>query len=320
MFQNADDPHSIYIEPVAGGIWPVAANYGVNLIQGAVVNTQDHYSPVIFDNGTSSFPMRVVGTYDFDLMKRSLLDTEETQGSLESVVPLSFLGAGRLVGEIEYAVPLNRADGFAGRDGYLRLDDGERETTDEIIGYVQRNGNSFTLGRDDRTGRPLFRRRFGTPESTANEVVVTEFLSRYHDRYEPEAESGDIMKWDRSISIPGAHWDRIRWELDEDRSGAGRAEVLVHARLDGVPSWDQAPTAQRGGIFLFRERDGENQLNRTADQIELRLQYRFREGSYGPARSGSVWNDEWKRTPAVERLILEYRKDWRVVHREDLPF
>ena len=68
------------------------------------------------------------------------------------------------------------------------VDDGNAATTDEIVGYVGRAGNEFRLGRDDFTGRPLFRARYGSPLSTVGgDTVFVEFLPRYPDRFEPEA-------------------------------------------------------------------------------------------------------------------------------------
>lgn len=145
-------------------------------------------------------------------------------------------------------------------------------------------------------------------------------MTRYHDRFELEADCSHMLKWERSITIPGAHWDRVSWEVADDRSGVGRADVVLYTRLDGVASWDEKPGTDRESLAVYREADGDNEIDRTADQLDLRLMIRFREGAYGPSSTGDRWNHEWKRTPSIDRLEIEYRKEWRVVHREDLPF
>ena len=270
--------------------------------------------------GLTSISARVIGTVDLDLRARSLLDSIPGGGTLSGVVPIPFLAASRLEGPITDHVPCESARAFPG-DGYVRLDDGDRSTADELVGYVARTGNELRLGRDAITQRPLLRGRFGT---TAREVdgsvVVVEFLPRYPDRFEAEAESGDLMMWERSISIPGARFDRLSWEVEQDRSGAGRAEVLVLSRLDGVPLWHTRPGEGREELRIFRTPDGANPIGRVADRLDLRIMVRFPPGSYGPAGAGGEWSQDWKRVPVIDRLSIEYRKDWRILHREDLPF
>ena len=46
--QDPDDPYSILIKPAIGASWPTNANYGINLIQGAVVNAQQHYASSLY--------------------------------------------------------------------------------------------------------------------------------------------------------------------------------------------------------------------------------------------------------------------------------
>ena len=128
------------------------------------------------------------------------------------------------------------------------------------------------------------------------------------------------MPYQRSVPIPAAHLDRVSWEVEEDRSGVGRADVLVYVRYDGAGEWDTDVGESEQLIMLFRDPEGENALNRTADQLEFRIMQRFEPGAYGRDRSGQGWNDEWKRAPAIDRFTLHYRKDWRIIHREDLPF
>jgi len=266
--------------------------------------------------------MRLLQGYDLDLLARGLLDREAEQGTWAATpLPLPLFPVARLEGPIDYQVPLSNTDGFSPQTGYLRFDDGDPATVDEIIATVDRDGDALLLARDDRTGRPIFRERFGSPpRQYPADTVVIELLARYHDRYEHEVESPHLQQLGRSVSIAGAHWDRIGWEVTEDRSGAGRAEVVVLARLDGEPDWDTRPENRPGSLYLFHEPDDANRIDRSADQLEFRIHHRFRPGSWGLAPGGIGWNDEWKRAPVLDRLAIEYRKGWRIVHREDLPF
>ncbi len=321
--------------PDRHGVLAMTTSYGVELLyyeqvrdNNTLINVQRGFFgtvvsdiDVVIADSISNVPLRVVEVLDVDLHARSLADTEPGFGSIESIVPLTMFGATRLGGPIEYTVPVISSNDFSSVDGYLRVDDGNRDTPDEIIGYTRSGGNEFELARDDRTGRPIFRQRFGTPVSQpAENTILTELLARYHDRFEPNAESPHLMRYQRSISIPAAHWDRVSWEVEEDRSGVGRAEVLVYVRFDGSGEWDTDVGESDQRIVLFRDPEGENSLNRTADQLEFRIMQRFEPGAYGRDRTGRGWNDEWKRAPAIDRLTLHYRKDWRIIHREDLPF
>ncbi len=264
---------------------------------------------------------RVMGSYDVDLHARGLLDRAPSGGTVGHVLPLPQFAAARLKGPVDFQIPLSSEQGFSRRDGYIRFDDGDRATVDEIVAFVDRAGPSLILARDDRSGRPIFRERFGSPpRKYPVDTVAIELLARYHDRFEPEAESAAMMRLGRSVTIPGAHWDRITWDVEDDLSGAGGAEVVVIARLDGEQEWDSRPGNKPGSLYLFHEGDDDNRIDRTADQLEFHITHRYRPGSWGLASGGRDWNDEWKRAPVLDRFVIEYRKGWRVVHREDLPF
>lgn len=286
---------------------------------GTIRNVQrGMFRTIVGDYGEDTL-VRSLGSYDLDLHARGLLDGERREATVDSVLPLPMFGAARLRGSVDLQIPLSTEEAFSDRDSYVRFDDGDRTTVDEVIGYVNRRGTSLVLGRDDRSGRPLFRQRFGSPaiEYPADTIVI-ELMARYHDRYEPEAESPDLMMLERSVQIPGAHWDRITWEVVDDRSGIGRADVVVTARLDGGPDWDTRPT-DGGGLYVFTEPGQENRIGRLADHLEFRISHRYRPGAWGYTSGGDGWSDEWKRAPVLDRFTVEYRKSWRVIHREDLP-
>lgn len=46
--RDPDDPNSILVYPPTGTIWATGATYSISLIQGAVINAAEHYSPVPF--------------------------------------------------------------------------------------------------------------------------------------------------------------------------------------------------------------------------------------------------------------------------------
>ena len=93
-------------------------------------------------------------------------------------------------------------------------------------------------------------------------------------------------------------------------------------RFDGEPGWDEKPTNRPGGLYLFDDGEQDNSLDIDAEEVEIRIYFKYPYGSYGKLSSGvgGGWSDDWKNSPVMNSLKLNYRKGWRVVHREDVPF
>ncbi len=276
---------------------------------------------------TNEINMRVVPRQEIDLRTRSMLGSERrgTVLTKQSLVTIPQVGITRFTSspsEVDFPV-LSTAE-FTPGNGYIILDDGDSATEDEILGYTGASGELFLRARDDRTGRGLFRGRFGTPvdRNPVRDTVAVEFYARYHDHYEPEADSHDLSYFQRAFRNPGTRWDAVRWEEKRLDNVTSKVEVRVVARLDGNPGWDEKPSNRPGGLFLFHDRNAVNPVDAEADELEFRIYFRYPPGSYGRAATGSGggWSDDWKRTPILDQLTLDYRKRWRILHREDLRF
>ena len=59
-------------------------------------------------------------------------------------------------------------------------------------------------------------------------------------------------------------------------------------------------------------------LDRGGDELEIRVYFRFKSGSYMHVRD-DLYRDDWKESPVLESLVIEYEKDGAVVRHEELP-
>lgn len=274
---------------------------------------------------TNEWFLRVLNTREVDVRMRGMLNSERRDMTLGrgGVIPLTHIPVTRSAGPItSESLPVRDAAGFPQQFGYAIVDDGNLATRNEIIGYQQRSNNLLLLAQEDRTGNGIFRGRFGTPKrgTLGSDVTLVSFPARYHDHFEAQVESPALMYLQRAFHVPGAHWDQIGWQEEEQRNTTFDNEVWVLARLDGAPEWDQEPTNEPGGLYLFKGEGGE--IDAAGDLLEVRIMFRYPEGAYGPnsTSAGGGWNDTWKHSPVMNTLNIEYRKQWRTVHREDLPF
>jgi hypothetical protein len=282
------------------------------------------YEEIVSNNLARVLPRREV-----ELRTRGMLGSERpkrTELSRSQVLAFPHIAVTRLAAQpTDEAFAVESAADFPTGLGYLRVDDGNRNTADEILAYSDRAGdNLFLRPRDMRTGEGILRGRFGTPmvDGLGPGAVVVEFPVRYHDRYQPQVDSAELMYYERAFRMRGALWDSIEWQEEEQRNRALNTEIRVLVRFDGAPDWDAAPTNESGGLFLLTGGDEANSLGIEADLMEMRVFYRYLPGSYGPnsAAAGAGWNDDWKHAPVLDSLRVKYRKKWRVIHREDLPF
>lgn len=278
---------------------------------------------VVFTNYLRALPTREV-----DLTTRQMLGSQRprlTSLQPRCLVTLPHRAVTRTTSDFT-ALELSVVDtsGFAQEPAFLQFDDGNPQTQNEIFAVRGYEGNSFLLYRDDRTGKGIFRGRYGTSidEGAGAGRVLVDFPVRYPDFYQPQIETSDLGYTQRSFTRPGAHWDRVTWQVEEQRNRSFSNEVRVIARLDGEPAWDAEPTNRPGGLYLFTDPKAANRIGQDANLLEIRIHFRFLPGSYGLSAQGAEggWNDEWKHSPVLDRLTIEYRQPWRVVHREDLPF
>ncbi|MCE9634156.1 MAG: LamG domain-containing protein [Planctomycetes bacterium] len=209
-------------------------------------------------------------------------------------------------------------------DGCLRIGDGL-----ELIGYTEISGNQLTgpLGRidsnaagtqvkpgqeDKRVGGALFRGRFGTtPAGYQQGDVVLAMPWRHYDRYAERSDDPENAYSQFSWTKSNAIWKRVTW----DENPVKNVEVIALVRFSGGPAWDadkiirvgqeEIPKSNRNA-FLYEITDpkAENLLNVEADRIEVRLMVRFAKGAYD--RNMTPRPNEWKQTPWVQKVVVEY--------------
>jgi hypothetical protein len=78
-------------------------------------------------------------------------------------------------------------------------------------------------------------------------------------------------------------------------------------------------------LFLFEDRDRKSraiprhEIDQVADEMEIRVYFRYLSGAYTRLRD-EHFMDDWKETPILDSLTIEYEKDGAVVRHEELPF
>ncbi|MEM7260705.1 MAG: hypothetical protein AAF488_01855, partial [Planctomycetota bacterium] len=323
----------IYYESAAG-------NRLRNCLRGQLGSSIGSYVYNTFTIGTNGQPQqtqreiraRILPRREVDLVKRGMLGSLPPRISNlagQRALPLTQLGVTRTLGTMtpgSFAVESN-VDFPAGL-GYVVRDEGLDTSVYEVIGYQYKeageNGTLFARAKDEGTGAGLFRGRFGTNDQTELQAGATliEFPVRYHDRYQPEVESAELQYYQRQFRMPGTIWEGIEWDEEEVRNRALSTQVRVVVRFDGAPSWDSKPTNRPGGLYQFTDGSRLNKLGVEAERLEFRVYFLYPQGSYGrDANSlGGGWNDSWKHCPAIDAIRFQYRKPWRVIHREDLPY
>ena len=88
-------------------------------------------------------------------------------------------------------------------------------------------------------------------------------------------------------------------------------------RFDGGPAWDAPIKNERGSLYIFTNPEGENRIGVTADRVEIRVYFRYLPGAYG-MRGPDVFADDWKMSPRVRDIVLEYETPVRVLEHEEL--
>jgi hypothetical protein len=104
-----------------------------------------------------------------------------------------------------------------------------------------------------------------------------------------------------------------------------KADVVIVARFEGVPDWDAKPTNAPGGLYLFADEDAKEgepksfPIDRVADQLEVRIYFRYPSGAFTRLPLNRV-TDDWKETPILDSLTVEYEKAGAILRHEELPF
>jgi hypothetical protein len=220
-------------------------------------------------------------------------------------------------------------------DGYLRIDDGL-----ELVGYTENKNNRLSgpLGRidpgTDEPARPgqaanekkaaggIFRGRFGTlPQGYAQGAIVMAMPFRHYDRYAERTDDPENayaqFSWTRENSV----WKRVAW----DEFPVKNVEFVALVRFSGGPPWDSEriirvgqqeipKTDRRGWLYEITDPRAENLLNVEADRIEVRVAVRFAKGAYD--RTVTPRPNEWKLTPWLQKVVVEYVSPSSVLSQE----
>ncbi|MBI4601676.1 MAG: hypothetical protein HY721_06930, partial [Planctomycetes bacterium] len=264
------------------------------------------------------------------LVGRGLLGTERASHGLGDPVTLApYATVSPITGPMTpTGIHVKDARFFSPSGGYLLLDSGDSRTPWEITAHLGPSGDGLLLRPRDQRGRGILRACFGTQERpVTGELFAYEMPYRYPDRYEPQVESESLACLQKSFRVPGAYWNSLSWLERPPRTvRERRCDVVVALRFDGAPDWDAKPANEPGGLYLLEDaEEGDPKplksfpLERRADQVELRVYFRYKSGAF-QRLGGNRYLDDWKETPVLEKLTLEYEKDGVVTRHEELPF
>ena len=91
-----------------------------------------------------------------------------------------------------------------------------------------------------------------------------------------------------------------------------------------MPSeWSEKPTGERGGLYFFEDKSADSRapefpIGAPGDELEVRIYFRYKKGSFQRV-NGDLWRDDWKETPVLEWLSVEYEKAGRILRHEESP-
>ena len=125
------------------------------------------------------------------------------------------------------------------------------------------------------------------------------------------------FSWTKENAI----WKRVTW----DEQPVKNVEVIALVRFSGGPAWDSDRVIRvgqqdvpkedrRGWLYEITDPAAMNLLNVESDRIEVRLMVRFAKGSYD--RAAVPRPNEWKLTPHIRRVLVEYVAPGAVLSQE----
>ncbi len=259
------------------------------------------------------------------LIGRSCMGTQRTGHGLgDPVNLLPYMPYTEITGQLTGAtLPVDDTDGFP-PVGYLLLDSNQPGRPFEIMAYTRVEGKALIRRPTDEDGNGILRACFGTVEQPVGPGMFAYALPfRHFDRYQPLTESENLAYLQKSFRVPGAHWRSVRWRIRKPRGGQERlCDIVVAARIDGAPDWSAKPTNQKGGLFFFEDasagdsRSPDFPVGVHGDEIELRVYFRYKNGSFQRV-SDDHYRDDWKETPVLEWISVEYEKAGQVIRHEE---
>ncbi len=248
---------------------------------------------------------------------RGLLGTSPRAHSSETrAVRLSFPGAAQAGSFDVFARDwsLYSERGLRRQDGYVAVDLERGGGFGEVFPYqsLTANQNSTLLRRPlDELNNAVFRGAFGSPELGFEDgAYLVNIPSRFHSRYREDISSYDGVFYQFTVPTWGAWVDRISWDERRPDPLCG-ADIMIVVRVDNQPHWDsELSSAPRPNeLYAFREPNRDNRIGRYADQLEVRV--------YFPYRPGSFEDDAWKTTPILDGIRIYTRQPTRVLEHEE---
>jgi hypothetical protein len=270
--------------------------------------------------------------------ERGVLGTEPAYHAVPSrIIPMTGIFVTKLEGDLSGEsgeIRVSETEDFPDA-GYVRIGD-------EIIGYTKRTSTGFSMPSrllddeddgsslrmpDDESAEAtsgLFRGRFGTPAMEhPHESIVFSMPFRYWDRYARFANDAEMSYFEVKKHIPGAVWKRVSWV----EFLVPNVDIHLLVRFDGGPDWgsdkivelgtDDIPReAPESHLYLIKNPAEKNMLNMRSDRIEIRVLFPYDAGAYD--RLVDPMPDEWKDTPRLKALKIEYVAPMTVLHHEEL--
>ncbi|MDA1142493.1 MAG: type II secretion system protein GspK [Planctomycetota bacterium] len=151
-----------------------------------------------------------------------------------------------------------------------------------------------------------------------------------------------------SRTVRGAEWNSLKWSgqlpTPADSSKPFKIHVVARFNGDAGPSWDSDPDTTEG-LFHFTSSDTPQDRDKPSDpgnavfgwfhftsdgkvpsvtnrgtksdKIELRIFFEYPDKAYDPYDGRQ---NDWKKTPFLDRIKVTYKTQPRVLHTEDVKF
>jgi hypothetical protein len=244
------------------------------------------------------------------VVRGSLSTAATAHDEIDPVWSLPWPAVGILAGPPQNARLQGDFSGKAPTEGYIQIERGDgSEGYGEFIPYKSRRGNLRLFEDVDQNvvGRGAFGSR-GLAVGLAPDTPVIFKPARYWDIFTPMRESVEIVHLARAETIRGSHFRRIYWK----RRGRPGTVTLVLLRFDGSPAWTTPPSNKPGGLYAFTKPnppDG-NLIGITADTVEMKVHMTYKRDAY--------LTDDWKDTPIIRGIYLEYERPVQVLSSEEI--
>ncbi|MSR74903.1 MAG: hypothetical protein EXS14_05480 [Planctomycetes bacterium] len=231
----------------------------------------------------------------------------------EEVIYLDFVNLGQLRSAIDATnadLPVTSSRGYFADGGTVLIDD-------EMVHYsgLGSNGLSMPWMLND-AGEPyagLLRGRYGTrPAGHQQGALVLDMPFRYWDRHAERQDTGEQSFYGFSLDLPGAYFREI---VFDERRHVDNVDLQLLVRTDPSIPWSADP-AKTPGLYLFDEATADKpaQIRRSGRGLDVRVLFRYLPGAF----STLLDTHDWKASPELHSLRVDYLDETRVATREDL--